>query len=230
MAPRTVRQIAFELPSAPPKMTRDAFVIGESNERAVRTMEAWVASPEPFLAICGPESSGKTHLALILTDMMKAHYHRAPASDDGDALRATEADAVIDGADRAASPSVLLAAMEGAAAARRRLVLVGRGDPADWAGGLKDLETRLNAASRITLSEPDEGLLRAVMAKLFRDRQLRASEAIADCAAHRIPKTFAAAQKFVAALDAVSIETGQPIGLKLAREIVANLSEEPFDA
>lgn len=192
-------------------------------------MEAWVGSSEPFLAICGPEGSGKTHLAHILADGIGAHYLRLSA-DDADTLLLCSADAVIDDADLAASPKLLLAAMEAAAGAGRRVVLAGRGEPHDWAKGLKDLETRLNAAPRITLAEPDEALLRAVMAKLFSDRQLRASEQIADYAAHRIEKTFAAAQRFVAALDAASIEKGQPIGLKLAREIIANLSEAPLNA
>lgn len=210
-------------------MTRDAFIVSESNEKAVRTMEAWVGSSEPLLAICGPEGSGKTHLARILADMTGARYLRLGAA-NADSLLLSAADAVIDDADLAASPKSLLAAIEAAMAAGRRVILAGRGEPGAWARGLKDLETRLNAATRIALAEPDEALLRAVMAKLFNDRQLRASEQIADYAAHRIEKTFVAARRFVAALDAASIEKGQPIGLKLAREIIANLSEAPISA
>ncbi len=181
----------------------------------MRTLDAWLAHGEGLLAICGPKGSGKTHLARIVESETVGAGRPVTVLDDlGDRRQASD----------------LLAAIEEARAAGKRMALAGRGEPREWAAGLKDLETRLNAAQRITLVEPDEALLRAVMTKMFRDRQLRAPEAIAVYAAPRLPKTFAAAQAFVAALDALSIEKGQPIGMKLAREAVANLSEEPFRA
>lgn len=209
------RQIVLDLPKSPPRLTRAAFVVSASNEAALKTLQSWRASREFALVICGPEGSGKTHLLRILAAEMSEH---------GQAL--TGIDDLGDGR----PPAEILSLIEAAREKGERIVLAGRGEPRDWAHGLKDLETRLNAAPRITLVEPDEALLRAVMTKIFRDRQLRAPETIADYAAPRIEKTFAAAQAFVAALDALSIEKGQPIGLKLAREALANLSEEPSGA
>lgn len=194
-------------------MTRDAFVVGASNEDAVRTADAWMLSEEPLLVICGPKGAGKTHLAQILVAALR---ERAAAA------------GFIDDADRAPSPEFILAAA--ACGGGKRLVLAGRGAPPDWARGLKDLETRLGAAPRVTLREPDEALLRAVIVKMLNDRQLRASDALAGYAAPRLPKTFAAAEAFVAALDAAAIEHARPAGLKLAREIIDNLSEEPSGA
>lgn len=213
-APLT-RQIALELPSTPPRLTRGAFVVSGSNEGALRTLDAWKRTSETLLVICGPQGSGKTHLASILA---------REASEAGECVT------IRDGVPEGAPAEDILREIEKAREGGGRIVLAGRGDPKNWAAGLKDLETRLNAAPRITLVEPDEALLRAVIAKVFNDRQLRAPEAIADYAAPRLPKTFAAAQAFVAALDALSIEKGQPVGLKLAREAVANLSEDAFEA
>ena len=129
-----------------------------------------------------------------------------------------------------AAPGDILSLVERARSEGKRAALAGEGAPVEWARGLKDLETRLNAALRITLDEPDEALLRAVIAKLFADRQLRAAPSVVDYAVRHLPKTFAAGQAFVGALDAASIEKGAPIGLKLAREVVANLSEAASDA
>lgn len=199
------------MPSAPPRLTREAFVVSASNVLALQALDAWRLTAENLLVICGPRGSGKTHLAGILQrDLGEVSIH-----DDMPA---------------GLSPAELLRLIEKAREQGGRMVLAGRGDPKEWAAGLKDLETRLNAAVRITLVEPDEALLRAVILKVFTDRQLRAPGTIADYAAPRLPKTFAAAQAFVAALDALSIEKGQPIGLKLARQAVANLSEAAFEA
>lgn len=206
------RQISLGLPSSPPRLTREAFVVTMSNEGALRTLDAWNRSNEPLLVICGPKGSGKSHLASILEQ------------------EAGENISVIDDASVFGSAAEIFHKVEKVREEGGRIVVAGRGDPKEWAAGLKDLETRLSAAPRITLVEPDEALLRAVIVKVFKDRQLRTREAIADYAAPRLPKTFAAAQAFVAALDALSIERGQPIGLKLAREAVANLSEAAIEA
>lgn len=210
-----VRQIVLELPSIPPRLTREAFVVSASNEGALKTLDAWRRTQETLLVICGPKGSGKTHLASILA---------REASEAGERVT------ILDGVPEGAAAGDILREIEKVREDGGQIVLAGRGDPKDWAAGLKDLETRLNAAARITLVEPDEALLRAVIAKVFNDRQLRAPETIADYAAPRLPKTFAAAQAFVAALDALSIEKGRPVGLKLAREAVANLSEDAFEA
>jgi len=207
------RQIVLDLPALAPRMTREAFVVSASNAAALATLDAWTASGEPLLTICGPAGSGKTHLLQILV--------RESA---GDRLLA------IDDIDRTDEPQELLALVEQARSEGKRVALAGRGAPAAWSAGLKDLETRLNAAPRIALVEPDEALLRAVILKLFRDRQLKTAPSVADYAVKRLQKTFAAAQAFVGALDAASIEKGGPAGLKLAREVVANLSEEPSRA
>lgn len=207
-AARLTRQIVLDLPAKPPRMTRAAYVLSASNEAALKTLDAWRASGEFALAISGPEGSGKTHLLNILK------------SECGWDV------SVIDDADAAGGAHLLLAEFERARETGSRIAIAGRGDPAEWAAGLIDLRTRLAAAPRIALAEPDEELLRAVMTKMFADRQLRAPEQIAGYAAPRIEKTFAAAERFVAALDALSIEKGAGISVKLAREALANLSED----
>lgn len=206
------RQIALDLPPPPPRLTRQSFVIGQSNEAAFRTMESWAKSDEAILVICGPQGAGKSHLAQVLR-----------SEPGGETL------VVVDDADRQA-PEYVLEVIQSALGGGRRLVLVGRNEPDAWAHGLSDLRTRLAAALRISVAEPDEALLRSVMEKLFRDRQLQVAAPVIDYAVARLPKTFAAAQAFVSALDAASIEKGTPFGRKLAREVVANLSEEPPEA
>ncbi len=207
LAPLT-KQIVLDLPAKPPRFTRAAYLVSQSNAAALAMLDAWIASREPIAVIAGPEGSGKTHLARMVES------ESAPKSPD-----------IVDDAHEIEDPAVLFAAIERAPETGGRILIAGRGAPENWARGLRDLQTRLAAAPRIELGEPDEALLVAVMAKMFADRQLRASERIAAYAAPRLTKTFAAAEAFVAALDALSIEKGRPISLNLAREAVDNLSE-----
>ena len=212
MTAAAVRQIAFGLEPPAPRRTRKDFVVSSTNEHALATLDRWRASAEPLLAIAGPAASGKSHLLRILAD--------EAGPDVG----------ILDDAHVLADPRALLSLVEEAREKGERLALAGRGDPAGWAQGLRDLQSRLTAATRIDLAEPDDALLQAVIQKLLKDRQLRAGPELAVYARARLPRTCAAAAAFVAALDAASIAEGAPIGLKLARTVIANLSEEPRPA
>ncbi len=209
MTSAPARQIALALAPSPARLSRCDFVVASSNERALETLLQWRASTEPLLVIAGPAASGKTHLLHILAEDSDSEI------------------AAVDGISAGGDPLRLLSIIEHARETGARLALAGRGNPREWAHGLRDLETRLAAAARIDLVEPDEALLQAVILKLLGDRQLRAGPGLAAYATARLPKTFAAASAFVAAIDAASIANKAPIGLPLARSVIANLSEEP---
>ena len=194
----------------------------DSNRAAAGAVDSFMTSGEPALAICGPAGSGKSHLAHIL------------AADNGAAVRlGADLDAafdddrllvVIDDVGTAPDPKRLFALIEERRAKGLRLALAGRGRPADWAQGLKDLVTRLEAMLRVSLDEPDEELMRAVIDQRFRDRQWRAAPKVSAYAAPRLPRTFAAAGAFVEAVGAAAIAEGTPINLALARKVIDNLS------
>ena len=217
------RQYPLGLEPPPARLTRRDFVVAQSNAAAFDTLLRWIDAAEPLLVIAGPPGSGKTHLLSILGEMTGAGVE---AAETGSAACADGGLLIVDGAETLA-PRRLLSMIERARETGARLALAGEGEPPDWAQGLRDLRTRLGAAARIDLGEPDEALLQAVILKLLRDRQLRAGPSLAAYAAARLPKTFAAAQAFVAAIDAASIASGAPVGLRLARGVIANLSEEP---
>ncbi len=226
----SARQFVLDLPARPPKLSRETFVVGESNAAALKTAEDWAASSERLLVVSGPKAAGKTHLARIISALIGAAYVELTDREEANPFDSVSQHLTVDGLEKCAEPHLILGTVEALPANGGRLVLVGRGRPADWARGLKDLQTRLNAAARIDLVEPDEALLKAVMKKLFADRQLRASAALVDFAAAQLPKTFDAIRRFVDGIDAASLERGRSVGLLLAHEVVANLSEAPSDA
>lgn len=209
-------QLVLPLPRHPPRYDRDAFLIAPTNETAWRAAQAWLASTEPSLIICGPPGCGKTHLATILANGSGRFLDwRDAAAGDGDL-------AIFDHLP-ADNPKRFLAALEERANGGVRTVLVGRGHPGEWAGGLKDLRTRLEAIPRASLDQPDEPLLRAVMVKAFGDRQIAVDAAVIEYAAPRLPRKFAAALAFVARADEEAARRKKKITVALAKEIVANL-------
>jgi len=214
-------QLPLPLPAPPPRYDRDSFIIGPTNEAAWRAVEAWREAGEQALVICGPPGAGKTHLATILAAETAGAFFNLGAADappPGDGL------VVIDDMP-GENPRKLLATLEDLSARGRRVALAGAGHPGGWSGGLADLRTRLEAMPRASLGEPDETLLRQVMAKAFRDRQISVTPSLIAYAAPRLARTFDAARAFVALADRAALEEKRKISIALAQKIIDTLAQ-----
>jgi chromosomal replication initiation ATPase DnaA len=100
------------------------------------------------------------------------------------------------------------------------LLLTARTPPAAWTVPLADLRSRLRAMATVEIAAPDDGLLAAVLVKLFGDRQLRIDEGLIAYLLPRMERSFAAAKTLVAALDAASLQQGRPVTAALARAVL----------
>ena len=91
---------------------------------------------------------------------------------------------------------------------------------------LPDLVSRLRAMHLVTLGAPDDDLLRRVLTKLFADRQLDVDTAVVDYVATRMERSFAAANRIVAALDKAALAGGRGVSRKLAAEVLGEIADE----
>lgn len=238
----TNRQYPLFEPATVPDYRIDSFILTEPTHSVIETLKAWVTSSEPNLVICGPVASGKTHLAHILmahsllADAHQGHEARESLMVSARGLSEKQiagltlpAIMVLDDVDALAKdPRLLLDLVSNCRAAQCRLVLVGRGNPGEWAAGLKDLFTRIEAMARVTVPEPDESLIRAIIGRHLRARQLSLSpdeiERIAERAAQHIPRTFAAAELFTRALDVEALGAGK----KPSQQVVTHVLNAYF--
>ena len=184
----------------------DRLAITEANRAAA----AWLAAPGlwpvPVTLIVGPEGSGKTHLARWF-----AAHHRARVFESADT----------------AEPEALFHAWN-AATRETPLLLTSPLAPRDWGHGLPDLASRLAATPLVRLGEPDDGLLGAVLAKLFAERGIKVGEDLIRWLVVRIERSLVAAAAVVATLDAAALARRRAITIPLAREVVDGQGEFGF--
>ncbi|KPF72087.1 hypothetical protein IP69_04500 [Bosea sp. AAP35] len=222
--PGRPRQLAFDLPVDSRHGIED-FLIGPSNEAAYNLVEAWPAWPDAWLRLLGPEGAGKTHLAAIWA--RAAHAWTVSAAEvvasqvphlvSGGAL-------VVEDCDRSLTDEAALFHLMNAIKARGgHLLLTARTSPDQWGLRIPDLLSRLRLAPHATIEPPDDALLRAVLVKLFIDRQLVVDTGIIEMLALRMERSFAAARALVDALDRLSLERGRRVTRALASEALASL-------
>jgi chromosomal replication initiation ATPase DnaA len=154
----------------------------------------------PHLILLGPPGSGKTHLGHIFSDHTHGHFLTA---DQTFTLDHTGLDAnayVVDDAERA-SEEALFHLCNHVQKSGQQLVLLTENQPIAWNVKLPDLASRLNAMRILSLPEPDEELLVAILNKLFAQRAISPSPDFIDFIARRMDRSVSAAQKIVTELE-----------------------------
>ena len=174
------RQLALALDHAE-SLAREDFL-----ERAVECAGARArrlagrAGPIAPSMLTGPEGSGKSHLAAIWAQAAGARLIAARALDETavPAALATGALVVEDVAAGAFDERALFHLLNLAREEEAFVLLTARTRRRAWAFAIRDLGSRLKALPVVALAPPDDALLRAVLVKLFADRQLAVDESL----------------------------------------------------
>ncbi|MGO8914695.1 MAG: HdaA/DnaA family protein [Stellaceae bacterium] len=213
-------QLPLDLPHRP-ALGRADFLVAPCNQDAVAWLDRWPRWPAPALALCGPPGSGKTHLAHVFAARAAARFIDPAALTTRlvPILLCEAVAAIVDDADRAPEEPLLhlynLLAERGG-----HLLVAAREPPARWPIALADLRSRLVACPAVAVAAPDEALVGALLVKLFADRQLQVGEGVVAYLALQLDRSFDAALRAVAALDAASLAEHRRITVPLVKRVL----------
>ncbi|WP_375465706.1 hypothetical protein [uncultured Methylobacterium sp.] len=218
------KQLAFDLP-LDPRFGREDFLVGPANEAAYALIEAWPDWPDTVLVLTGPPGSGKSHLASIWAS--RAHAWTVPAADvtAGTVPHCVSNGAlVVEDIDREGRDEAALFHLLNLARERACPVLLTSAAAIDQVAlTIADLRSRLRLAPSAAIREPDDALLRAVIVKLFVDRQLVVDLSVIDALVLRIDRSLGRAREVVAELDRDALGRGRRITRPLALAVLERL-------
>ena len=217
----TPRQLALALPHAE-SFAREDFLPGPSNQAALALIERWPDWPARAAALIGPEGSGKSHLAAMWAHSAGARFlaARALGMTNLTSALATGALVVEDLIPGQFDERALFHLINLAREEEAYLLLTAQTAPTGWRIALSDLVSRLRAIPAVMLSPPDDALLRAVLIKLFADRQLAVDESLIAYLTTRLERSFAAARAAVETLDGEALRRNRPVTRALAAEVL----------
>lgn len=220
------RQLVFDLAHRQALGAED-FLVSRSNAVAVEMIDRWPQWPHPASLVVGPQGSGKSHIANVWR--LRSGGGIVTAADLEDATVASLADGaaiVVENLDRGiADEKALFHLLNRARESKLSVLLTSRVPPGEQEFRVPDLRSRLRALPLAEMQPPDETLLKAVLVKLFDDRQLSVEPQVIDYLNVRMERSMAAANQVVAAVDRLALATHRKVTRPLAAEALAGLGE-----
>jgi chromosomal replication initiation ATPase DnaA len=208
-----------------PALGRADFIVAASNAEALAAIDGWQLWPGGRMALVGPASAGKTHLASVWARASGGRLVAAGTLQAEAVPENAQGPLALEDIDRAVAgdagrEAALLHLFNALAEAGRPLLLTSRQPPARLPVALPDLASRLGAMALCRLAEPDDGLLAALLAKLFRDRQLRVHPGLVPFLVRRMERSGSAAEVLAARLDAAALGAHRPLTVPFARQVL----------
>jgi chromosomal replication initiation ATPase DnaA len=221
--PSGPRQLALALSFAE-SFARDDFLVGPANATAFDLVDRWPDWPSRAMVLAGPEGSGKSHLASIWAQTSGARFVAARALGYATVPRELATGALVledvraGEFDERAVFHLLNLVREDEA----HLLITAASAPTGWVIGLADLASRLRALPVVTLEQPDDELLRAVLVKLFADRRVAVDDSVITYMTSRMERSLATARRLVDALDREALRQKRPLTRALAADLMAS--------
>ena len=214
-----MEQLPLDLAIAP-RFGREDFLESQSNTAALRLIDRWPDWPDRVLLLLGPEGAGKSHLATIWATAAGART--LPPQDLASPALGDWADApcLVEDAERLIdleAPTFHLLNL--AREKRSFLLMTARRAPDQWDLRTADLLSRLRLAPSVRIAAPDDDLMRAVLVKLFADRQLVVDEAVVGYLVQRLDRSLGDARAVVDALD----RAGLALNRRVTRPVTAKV-------
>lgn len=219
-------QLTFELPFRPALGLED-FLVADSNASAVELVDRWPDWSHHALWICGPEGSGKTHLARVWQGMTNAQALSHQQLNGFQPARGEEGlHWLLEDLDNSIDETALLHLFNWSKETGGSLLLTSRSTPAELEFDLPDLSSRLSTIPVARLEDPDDRLLSAVLVKQFTDRQLRVDEPVIRYLVPRMERSFRAARRIVSEMDRQALAEQRRITIPFVRKVKADLSDD----
>ncbi len=213
-------QLALALDHAE-SLAREDFLAGPPNAAALALIERWPDWPSRTILLRGPEGCGKSHLAAIWARASGARTLSPRVLEGADVPIALATGALVleNLAEGCFDEAALFHLLNLAREERAYVLITARSAPANWRLEVPDLASRLRSLAVVALTAPDDALLRAVVVKLFADRQLSVDESLVSFLTTRIERSFVAARTAVEELDRAALRLKRPVTRALAREL-----------
>lgn len=214
-------QLTFKFPFKTTYYKKD-FYVSNNNFNAYRLIESWPKWPSKNINIYGPGGSGKTHLANIFQDKMKAILINSSEIDNNTLKKIKNYECVIlDNFSNNIEENLFFSIINQIIQDNQYFLLNSRLPIKDIEVKLNDLKSRFQSFTELGIDLPTDDLLRVILTKCFSDIQIKVDIKLLEYILKNIERSYEKIYQFVKNIDNESLSTGKSISLNLIKKVLS---------
>lgn len=200
------------------------FVVGDSNWEAFTWIQRWPEWPSKHLAIHGEACSGKTHLAHLFQSKSNAYLIDANDLAQNPDLSIQKATAfVVDNYDAIQDENWLFHFYNLTKEHKLDVLFCGRQSPGQSLFTLPDLRSRMRSVLSITITPPDELLLKKIFKQRLNDLGIflpNDFDDICHYVLNRIERSYSSLDSLVLKLNDILLREQKVFSLPFVRDVL----------
>ena len=226
------QQLTFSL-SYKEALEKEDFFFSRCNLNAATVLGNWDNWTFGMMVLVGPKYSGKTHLCSVWakeTNALRINVNDANDKLDHclrmDFVCIEDIDTMIDIKEKRKKEieEALFHLINHFVQRGKKALFSAKKMPHHWQLSLKDLESRMLSFNKVSIKEPDDKLIFALLLKLFNDRQVKVGHDELKHIALRIDRSFSGMNEFVQLLDKKSLTLQRKINFSLINETIKEMN------
>ena len=226
------QQLTFSL-SYKEALEKEDFFFSRCNSDAAKVLGDWDNWTFGMMVLVGPKYSGKTHLCSVWAKETNALRINLKEVNDRldqclklDFVCIEDIDNIIDLEEKRKREieEALFHLINHFVQRSKKALFSAKKMPHHWQLSLKDLESRMLSFNKVSIKEPDDKLILALLLKLFNDRQVKVGHNELKHIALRIDRSFSGMNEFVQLLDKKSLTLQKKINYSLINETIKEMN------
>jgi len=202
---------------------KDDFFVSKSNFFAFSLIDMWPKWEKNILNICGEKYSGKTHLSEIFLKKNKGKLFDSKNFDyeKVDNLRFHQ-NIILENFDESVDEKTIFSLINFVDQNNKYLLINSQKPINEMNFKIKDLESRTKNCLIARIEQPDDELIKILIAKSLSDRQIKIDNKLIEFTVKRITRSYGKIFEFIYKIDEVSLKKKKSIDLKTIKNVLGN--------
>ena len=200
---------------------KDDFFVSKSNFFAFNLIDTWPKWEKNIINICGEKYSGKTHLSQIFLNKNKGKIIESKKFifNKAENLRIYQNIILEDFNDDIDEESIF--SLINFVDQNNKYLVINSLKPINEMNfNLKDLKSRAKNSLVAKIENPDDQLIKVLLAKNFSDRQIKIDNKLIEFAVKRITRSYGKIFEFIYKIDEMSLKMKKSIDLKTVKKVL----------
>ena len=200
---------------------KDDFFVSKSNFFAFNLLDTWPKWEKNIINVCGEKYSGKTHLSEIFLNKNKGKIldSKKFIFNEAHNLRIYQ-NIILEDFNNDIDEESIFSLINFVDHNNKYLVINSLKPINEMNFNLKDLKSRAKNSLVAKIEDPDDQLIKVLLAKNFSDRQIKIDNKLIEFAVKRITRSYGKIFEFIYKIDEISLKMKKSIDLKTVKKVL----------